>query len=60
MTVTRRPLTRDDLAPLARAAVGPARTLTGTARLRGGTKKGAHRLFNIQQTVMFLEDPDRI
>ena len=37
MTTTRRPLTTTDLAPLARAALGPSRTLTGVERLRGGT-----------------------
>ncbi|MEU9172514.1 phosphotransferase [Streptomyces sp. NPDC048420] len=42
MTTTRRHLTRDDLAPLARAATG--RGLTGVTRLRGGTKKGVYRL----------------
>ncbi|GCB46189.1 phosphotransferase [Streptomyces sp. NL15-2K] len=40
----RKPLTRDDLAPLARAATGAHRTLTGVARLRGGSKKGVYRL----------------
>ncbi|PAZ11634.1 aminoglycoside phosphotransferase [Streptomyces sp. SA15] len=40
----RKPLTRDDLAPLARAATGPHRTLAGVARLRGGSKKGVYRL----------------
>ncbi|MFI6851870.1 phosphotransferase family protein [Streptomyces sp. NPDC050416] len=44
MTRIRRPLTRTDLAPLARAALGPGRTLTGVERLRGGTKKGVYRL----------------
>ncbi|MFE9027067.1 phosphotransferase [Streptomyces iakyrus] len=44
MTRTRRPLTTTDLAPLARAALGPGRTLTGVERLRGGTKKGVYRL----------------
>ncbi|MFD6171287.1 hypothetical protein [Streptomyces coeruleorubidus] len=44
MTRTRRPLTRTELAPLARAALGPGRTLTGVERLRGGTKKGVYRL----------------
>ncbi|MCX5293206.1 MULTISPECIES: phosphotransferase [unclassified Streptomyces] len=44
MTVTRKPLTRGDLAPLARAAVGPHRTLSAVTRLRGGTKKGVYRL----------------
>ncbi|MFI9175150.1 phosphotransferase family protein [Streptomyces lincolnensis] len=44
MTTTRKHLTRDDLAPLARAAVGPGRSLAGATRLRGGTKKGVYRL----------------
>lgn len=44
MTQTRRQLTRTDLAPLTRAALGPGRTLTGVERLRGGTKKGVYRL----------------
>ncbi|WP_033311127.1 phosphotransferase [Streptomyces iakyrus] len=44
MTRTRRPLTTTDLAPLARAALGPGRTLTGVERLRGGTRKGVYRL----------------
>ncbi|MCX4698144.1 phosphotransferase family protein [Streptomyces sp. NBC_01373] len=44
MTTTRRPLTRDDLTPLARAATGPHRTLAAVARLRGGSKKGVYRL----------------
>ncbi|MGW0333844.1 phosphotransferase family protein [Streptomyces sp. NPDC003011] len=44
MTATRTTLTRDDLAPLARAATGPHRTLAAVARLRGGTKKGVYRL----------------
>ncbi|MFF8937027.1 phosphotransferase family protein [Streptomyces paradoxus] len=44
MTTTRCPLTTTDLAPLARAALGPSRTLTGVERLRGGTKKGVYRL----------------
>jgi hypothetical protein len=35
-------LTRDDLAPLARAALG--RTPTAVHRLRGGSKKGVYRL----------------
>ncbi|MFK4098752.1 phosphotransferase family protein [Streptomyces sp. NPDC019531] len=42
MTTTRRHLTRDDLAPLARAATG--RTPAAVTRLRGGTKKGVYRL----------------
>ncbi|MFF5963654.1 phosphotransferase [Streptomyces collinus] len=44
MTRTRRPLTTTELAPLARAALGRSRTLTGVERLRGGTKKGVYRL----------------
>ncbi|WP_334313655.1 phosphotransferase [Streptomyces sp. HD] len=44
MTVTRQPLGRTDLAPLTRAALGPARILTAVSRLRGGTKKGVYRL----------------
>ncbi|MEU2538797.1 phosphotransferase family protein [Streptomyces iakyrus] len=44
MTRTRRPLTTTDLAPLARAALGPGPTLTGVERLRGGTRKGVYRL----------------
>ena len=44
MTTPRRPLTTADLAPLARAALGRARALTGVERLRGGTKKGVYRL----------------
>ncbi|MEU6378216.1 phosphotransferase [Streptomyces sp. NPDC046909] len=44
MTSPRKFLTRDDLAPLARAALGPHRTLAGVTRLRGGSKKGVYRL----------------
>ncbi|AZP20190.1 aminoglycoside phosphotransferase family protein [Streptomyces aquilus] len=44
MTASRRPLTRADLAPLARAAVGGNRTLVDATRLRGGSKKGVYRL----------------
>lgn len=44
MTTAQRTLTRADLAPLTRAALGPSRTLTGVERLRGGTKKGVYRL----------------
>ncbi|WP_338782842.1 aminoglycoside phosphotransferase family protein [Streptomyces sp. DG1A-41] len=44
MTKIRRQLARTDLAPLARAALGPARSLTAVERLRGGTKKGVYRL----------------
>ena len=44
MTATRRALTREDLVPLARAAVGGGRVLADATRLRGGTKKGVYRL----------------
>src|SRR5690242_9569133 len=44
MTAARTALTRDDLAPLARAALGRTRVLTGVRRLRGGSKKGVYRL----------------
>ncbi|MFF1302689.1 phosphotransferase [Streptomyces sp. NPDC058307] len=50
MTTTRRHLTRDDLAPLARAATG--RALTGVTRLRGGSKKGVYRLALDDTTVV--------
>ncbi|WP_262505364.1 hypothetical protein [Streptomyces sp. TRM68367] len=39
MTATRRTLTRDARAALARAAVGPRRTLDAVERLRGDTEK---------------------
>lgn len=38
------PLTRDTLAPLARAATGSRRTLAAVAHLRGGSEKGVYRL----------------
>ncbi|MDX3750227.1 phosphotransferase family protein [Streptomyces sp. AK08-02] len=41
---TRRQLTIADLAPLARAALGRNRLLTGVTRVRGGSKKGVYRL----------------
>ncbi|WP_329335127.1 phosphotransferase [Streptomyces sp. NBC_00663] len=44
MTATRRALTREDLVPLARAAVGSGRVLADATRLRGGSKKGVYRL----------------
>ncbi|MEU8970148.1 phosphotransferase [Streptomyces monashensis] len=44
MTETRQPRTVADLAPLARAALGPHRTLRAVTRLRGGSKKGVYRL----------------
>lgn len=62
MTATRKPLTRDDLAPLARAATGPHRSLAAVARLRGGTKKGVYRLtFDDDSTAVayvWSEDED--
>lgn len=59
MTAPRRPLTRDELAPLARAALGPVRTLTAVARLRGGSKKGVYRLFldDGSTAVAYVWDP---
>ena len=39
-----RPLTRDDLAGVARAALGRSRTLESVARLAGGSRKGVYRL----------------
>ncbi|MFF8927693.1 phosphotransferase family protein [Streptomyces longwoodensis] len=44
MDRVRRHLTPADLAPLARAALGPRRTLDGVERLRGGSRKGVYRL----------------
>ncbi|NUP23203.1 MAG: phosphotransferase [Streptomyces sp.] len=44
MTTTRRALTREDLVPLARAAVGGGRALADATRLPGGSKKGVYRL----------------
>ncbi len=41
MTVTRKPLTRDDLAPFAHAI---GHTLNDVTRIRGGSKKGVYRL----------------
>jgi hypothetical protein len=60
MTGTRTPLTREDLAALARAALGPGRTLTAAARLRGGSKKGVYRLtFDDDSTaIAYVWSPD--
>ncbi|MFF4832040.1 phosphotransferase family protein [Streptomyces sp. NPDC001315] len=60
MTGTRALLTRSDLAPLARAALGPARTLTAVTRLRGGSKKGVYRLaFDDATTaIAYVWSPD--
>ncbi|MGW3104203.1 phosphotransferase family protein [Streptomyces sp. NPDC001100] len=58
MTATRRELTRDDLAPLTRAALG--RTPTTVTRIRGGSKKGVYRLaFEDRSTaVAYVWSPD--
>lgn len=60
MTATRKHLTRDDLAHLARAATGPRRTLAGVTRLRGGSRKGVYRLaFDDGTTaVAYVWSPD--
>ncbi|MFF3329015.1 phosphotransferase family protein [Streptomyces sp. NPDC002888] len=61
MTATARtPLTREDLAPLTRAALGPTRTLSAVTRLRGGTKKGVYRLTLDDDTtaVAYVWSPD--
>ncbi|GAA1229618.1 phosphotransferase [Kitasatospora nipponensis] len=44
MTVERRVVTREQLAGVARAALGGGRRLVGVSRLRGGSKKGVYRL----------------
>ncbi|MFF4209916.1 phosphotransferase family protein [Streptomyces sp. NPDC001796] len=44
MKPARTPLTRDELAPLVRGALGPTRRLDTVTRLRGGSKKGVYRL----------------
>lgn len=58
--VARKPLKPEDLAPLARAALGPTRTLTAVTRLRGGSKKGVYRLtFDDTTTaVAYVWSPD--
>jgi hypothetical protein len=58
VTVTRRELTRADLTPLARAALG--RTPTTVTRIRGGSKKGVYRLaFEDRSTaVAYVWSPD--
>lgn len=60
MTRTRQQPTVAALAPLARAAVGPSRTLVAVTRLRGGSRKGAYRLaFDDATTaVAYLWSPD--
>jgi hypothetical protein len=42
--MTPRPVTRDDLAGVARAALGRHRALESVARLAGGSRKGVYRL----------------
>ncbi|MFC7262975.1 phosphotransferase family protein [Streptomyces lutosisoli] len=62
MTSVRKALDRHDFASLARAALGPARTLTAADRLRGGSKKGVYRLtFDDDSTAIayvWSEDED--
>jgi hypothetical protein len=60
VTAARKVLTRDDLAPPARAAVGPGRALTAVTRIRGGSKKGVYRLaFDDDSTaVAYVWSPD--
>ncbi|MEV0178176.1 phosphotransferase [Streptomyces sp. NPDC050625] len=60
MTRTRQQPTVAALAPLTRAAVGPARTLVAVTRLRGGSKKGAYRLALDDATtvVAYVWSPD--
>lgn len=56
----RLPLTTAELAPLTRAALGPARGLTAVTRLRGGTKKGVYRLHldDGSTAVAYVWSPD--
>ncbi|MFE2418469.1 phosphotransferase family protein [Streptomyces hokutonensis] len=58
MTATRRTLTRADLTPLSRAALG--RTPTTVTRIRGGSKKGVYRLAFEDGTtaVAYVWSPD--
>ncbi|MEV6837647.1 phosphotransferase [Streptomyces sp. NPDC051133] len=60
MTRTRRPRTAADLAPLVRAALGPHRTLSAVARLRGGSRKGVYRLVldDSRTAVAYVWSPD--
>ncbi|WP_316748035.1 phosphotransferase [Streptomyces herbicida] len=60
MTRARQQPTVTALAPLARAAVGPDRTLVAVTRLRGGSRKGAYRLaFDDATTVVaYVWSPD--
>lgn len=53
MGVSRRVVTVDHLAGVARAALGAGHRLTGVSRLRGGSKKGVYRLtFDNDSTVI--------
>ncbi|MEV0903560.1 phosphotransferase family protein [Streptomyces hokutonensis] len=58
MTVTRKTLTRTDLTPLSRAALG--RAPTTVTRIRGGSKKGVYRLAFEDGTtaVAYVWSPD--
>jgi hypothetical protein len=60
MTPARTPLTRDALAPLARAALGPTRRLDTVTRLRGGSKKGVYRLTldDASTAIAYVWSPD--
>ncbi|MFJ8197543.1 phosphotransferase [Streptomyces sp. NPDC096152] len=60
MTHKRKHRTVADLAPLARAAAGPGRTLRAVTRLRGGSRKGVYRLaFDDSTTaVAYVWSPD--
>lgn len=53
MGMARRTVTRDHLAGVARAALGPGRRLVRASRLRGGSMKGVYRLsFDDDSTVV--------
>ncbi|POX53040.1 phosphotransferase family protein [Streptomyces sp. Ru72] len=60
MTPARTPLTRDELAPLAREALGPTRRLDTVTRLRGGSKKGVYRLTldDASTAIAYVWSPD--
>jgi hypothetical protein len=60
MTTARTRLTRDDLAPLTRAALSGHRALAAVSRLRGGSKKGVYRLFldDGSTAVAYVWSPD--
>ncbi|MEU1166386.1 aminoglycoside phosphotransferase family protein, partial [Streptomyces sp. NPDC005921] len=58
MTTARAHLTRDDLAPLAREALG--RAPAAVTRLRGGSKKGVYRLAldNGRSAIAYVWSPE--